>query len=440
VTESIRFFTPGNVVAGIAILLGIAVVLLRPAPETPQGPAPAEERASLVLLELQGKLLVGMAQVDRQQARSQLEQLEGFAGTPNGRRALAALHAYLLPAGERSKALERLPSEGEREPLDQLVARAVSDPEEISQTEREQLLERLNWFGKLLLAPAEAGLAEDLRSHSRRLVALAGLGSLAFTAALCAGVVLLLYAIHSARRGRLAFRFRGAPETSHLYFQAFAVYLWGMLLFSSLAAVSPRFNVVGSAGAIVLALVLALMYPRFRGLDAATVRADLGLHSGRGVIREIGAGIAAYVACLPLLGLGISLTLLFQKIAAHSSGTPSSPISHPIYGMMPAASPPTLVLLFVIAAVLGPLAEEIMFRGSLYRALRGYLGPAISLLLMGFVFAAIHPQGAFAIPSLMAVAISFGLMREWRSSLVAGIVTHGLHNAVLLIGIFVAMR
>jgi len=61
------------------------------------------------------------------------------------------------------------------------------------------------------------------------------------------------------------------------------------------------------------------------------------------------------------------------------------------------------------------------------------------MLAMAFCFAAVHPQGLLAIPALMGLAIAFGSMREWRGSLVAGMVTHGLHNGVLLAFLAVAI-
>ena len=55
------------------------------------------------------------------------------------------------------------------------------------------------------------------------------------------------------------------------------------------------------------------------------------------------------------------------------------------------------------------------------------------LSVFGFVFAVIHPQGLIAIPSLMAIAFGLTFVREWRGTLIPGMVTHGLHNGVLLL-------
>jgi membrane protease YdiL (CAAX protease family) len=53
---------------------------------------------------------------------------------------------------------------------------------------------------------------------------------------------------------------------------------------------------------------------------------------------------------------------------------------------------------------------------------------------MSLIFAAIHPQGWVAIPALMSLSCGFTLVREWRGTLLPGMVAHGLHNGLLLIG------
>ena len=90
-----------------------------------------------------------------------------------------------------------------------------------------------------------------------------------------------------------------------------------------------------------------------------------------------------------------------------------------------------------VACVLAPLVEEIMFRGALYQHLRE-IGPglakwasvAFSVLVSGFVFAAIHPQGWLGVPVLMSLATAFALSREWRGSVVPAMIAHGINNGM----------
>lgn len=426
-----RLLTPGNLIAAVAILAAVALVLLRghlPGEEA----EPEDDRASLVLLELEAKLLTGVARFDRERALTELDQLENFNDSAAGRRAVTAIHAYVQAPASREQALLHLPPAESRDPLDELVARSVSSPASLSPDEQETLRSQMGWFGRLLLASGNEQDAQTVASDSLQTMTLASLGSLLLILALGLGLFLLPLGLLRHVQGLLPFRFQPSQERAHLYFQSFAVYLWGMILLGSLL---PGAGLAASTGAIAVSLALGIAYPLLRGVKLATWCADSGWNRGAGFFREAAAGLAAYIAMLPVLAIGLAATFFLQRWGASAAGEPPSPISHPIYGMIPSASPATIALLFLVAAVLGPIAEEIMFRGALYGWLRSFAGRILSLLIMSFVFAAVHPQGLFAIPSLMAVAISFGLMREWRSSLVAGAVMHGLHNGTLLLAI-----
>jgi membrane protease YdiL (CAAX protease family) len=71
------------------------------------------------------------------------------------------------------------------------------------------------------------------------------------------------------------------------------------------------------------------------------------------------------------------------------------------------------------------------------------LRPAASVLIsavaVSFLFAVIHPQGLLAVPMLMALALAFALMREWRDTLLPPMIAHGINNAVATTLLFVLM-
>ena len=111
--------------------------------------------------------------------------------------------------------------------------------------------------------------------------------------------------------------------------------------------------------------------------------------------------------------------------------------SHPIISTALSGSLWAWVQMIFVACVLAPLVEETMFRGALYQHLRE-LGPGVSkwlrvtfsVLVSGFVFAAIHPQGWLGVPVLMSLATAFALSREWRGSLVPAMIAHGINNGM----------
>ena len=126
-------------------------------------------------------------------------------------------------------------------------------------------------------------------------------------------------------------------------------------------------------------------------------------------------------------------------------GDPTEPgagPSHPIIGVALSGDVWLWLQVFLAACVAAPVVEEIMFRGVLYRHLaarralllgRGVASVLASIIGSGFVFAAIHPQGWLGVPVLMALATAFALAREWRQSLAASIIAHGINNGVSLL-------
>ena len=141
---------------------------------------------------------------------------------------------------------------------------------------------------------------------------------------------------------------------------------------------------------------------------------------------------------LPLLVVGLMLSIVVAFVLNSLFGEQPA-ASHPIQGLIGEGGWLTIVLVYLVACVAAPITEEIMFRGVLYRYLREFsraygliLSIIFSMLISSFLFAAIHPQGLSFIPVLGALAVAFCIGREWRGSLVAPMVAHGLSNGVVM--------
>ncbi len=155
-------------------------------------------------------------------------------------------------------------------------------------------------------------------------------------------------------------------------------------------------------------------------------------------------GLGGYLATLPLLAIGLVLTLMLMLLQSAAAGepptfAPSGGPDHPVIVYMSGSDLwPKLQVLF-LAAVAAPIVEETMFRGVLYRHLRdatNRFGLVLSVLLSasinGFVFAAIHPQGFVAVPALMSLALGMSLVREWRGTLIPSMMIHAVHNGLVM--------
>ena len=184
--------------------------------------------------------------------------------------------------------------------------------------------------------------------------------------------------------------------------------------------------------------LVALAYPVMRGLTTAQLREALGLHCGRGIVREALCGVACYLAAVPLLVAGLIVYFLLTLVARAIFGEAPTP-AHPVTELYADADALRIALVFLLASVVAPIVEEIMFRGALFGHLRTTIAPrtrilsfAVAAIVSSAIFAFIHPQGVLFAPALGGLAVGFCLYRETRGSLVAPMVAHGINNAVTL--------
>jgi membrane protease YdiL (CAAX protease family) len=196
------------------------------------------------------------------------------------------------------------------------------------------------------------------------------------------------------------------------------------------------------AGVIGLASLLVLGWPVLRGVAWRRVWQDIGWWKQGPAIVEVLWGIACYLASMPLLLVGVLMSLellnLYKRFVGEDPFSVPIRPTHPITEMLLHSGWWEKVQIFVLAAVCAPIIEETMFRGVLYRHLRelGARWPRVLSVLFSsvaasFVFAVIHPQGFSGVPVLMVLALGFALARELRGSLVGAMAAHGLNNALV---------
>lgn len=92
-----------------------------------------------------------------------------------------------------------------------------------------------------------------------------------------------------------------------------------------------------------------------------------------------------------------------------------------------AKSPALLVFMIVLATVIAPITEELLFRWGIFRYARTRLPRWIALLLPGVLFGALHANLASFAP-LVALGIIFSLAYERTGRIGTTIIAHGLFN------------
>lgn len=168
----------------------------------------------------------------------------------------------------------------------------------------------------------------------------------------------------------------------------------------------------------VLGLVSVLVLLRARGLALRAVLGPAGVGA-----RQVGQGIAA-----GLLGGGLAYGLNALVVLATGA---DEPVEQVVLEQLLGGGI-ALVLAVVVAVVLAPLVEELLFRGLLHVAVRRRLGPWPGALVSGTVFTLFHPEVLLSQPialvGLFALSLVLARSLERTGSLVVPIVAHAVFN------------
>ncbi|WP_417451947.1 CPBP family intramembrane glutamic endopeptidase [Kordiimonas sp.] len=93
------------------------------------------------------------------------------------------------------------------------------------------------------------------------------------------------------------------------------------------------------------------------------------------------------------------------------------------------------VLMIIAVVVLGPVIEEVIFRGYLQSALADRFGPAIGICGGALIFGAFHFQPE-AFPLLALIGAACGIAYHVTRSLWPAILLHIMNNAAFIVGLF----
>ena len=139
----------------------------------------------------------------------------------------------------------------------------------------------------------------------------------------------------------------------------------------------------------------------------------------RGMISALFAG--------PLLALGLGGVGVLLR---------APPISLPFDQMLKGL--PTTMLFFVFAVIIGPLCEELAFRGFLMPLLMRSLGPALGIVVTGILFGGLHAQEySYSWQHILIVTlagIAFGYIRYQSDSTAASTLLHATFNLTEFVG------
>lgn len=325
--------------------------------------------------------------------------------------------------------------------VDQNADVTPSDATAPDEAGRARIREVLGWSGEQALVAAGVGGGVKLDDAMVTLISL-----LVFCAGACLGGLLgtgwLIALAVMAYKGKIRSALSSSTASSSTLAEIFVAWMTLSIgLQVCLALLMGRESRLDNASTAAisslasLAAVLCIYWGRVRGFSWGQIREWLGLSCGQRLLTEVAIGFLTWMSGIPLLAIGLGIAAVLAGLL----GDDLKQAGHPVQAALLSAGVLERVIIFALAALIAPLVEETVFRGALYLHLRrvtGRMGVVVSIglsaLVSSFLFAMIHPQGVAFAPVLAGLAVAFCLAREWRGSLVAPMVAHGLNNATIL--------
>lgn len=181
-----------------------------------------------------------------------------------------------------------------------------------------------------------------------------------------------------------------------------------------------------AAGVVTYAILLGVPYLRF--IRPGVVSPDsFGFGENRAADRFGGQVWLADV----VLGVGGGILVLFTaglvQLAMRSLGVQQTQLlDYTWVRQLPAAQ---FGLIWIAGAILAPLAEELFFRGILFRAYLDTKGPLVAYALSSLIFSLLH-LNLQAAPALFVLGLLLAWLYRRTGSLTPAIIAHGFNNAI----------
>jgi len=206
-------------------------------------------------------------------------------------------------------------------------------------------------------------------------------------------------------------------EANNVSLKTFAAATASILFIEALIRLIPAGNALNSMATLAvvrcleggLLVFIAILLEKDPGrIGLAPARIPAGLR--KGLIWSAGFGIVVGIVYILLLAAGINVLQVFiasQKLSRQQT-----------------------VIFFVVGGVIGPIAEEIFFRGIVYGFFRRW-GAPVAVIASTLLFVLIHPYGTNLPVAQTVGGLVFAVAYEREKSLVVPITIHSLGNLAI---------
>jgi len=164
---------------------------------------------------------------------------------------------------------------------------------------------------------------------------------------------------------------------------------------------------------------------------------DLGCWPWKGWARPVALGAAATLLVIPISDL---LETLARRVLVDWPGGAQAELIRALTEQTNALillrgierNVPALVVVTLIVGVIGPIGEEVFFRGFAYRVFKERFGLAAGLVLSALLFAVIHGNPVGLLP-IFVIGLALAWLYERTGNLAAPIGLHCANNLITLL-------
>lgn len=287
------------------------------------------------------------------------------------------------------------------------------------------------------------GQMEELLKTDPRLSALFGLATILILAILLLGFVVDLILSPLLIKGTLNIRTCDPPEAGWGIWDVCKVAIlflfFGYIVIIAEAFLSTVFYIfrqdnfrmiINTSILDTLAVVFIIYFAidqRKAGLRA------LGINL-KNFSRNVFYGITGYISLVPVLILILIITAVVINVTKYT------PERQPVVELfLKEKGGAFLAYTSLFAAIIGPIVEELFFRGFMYGALKKYIGIFWSMIATAALFAALHTHIVGFFP-IFALGILLAYLYEKTGTLVSSITVHVIHNLSMVFLVFLVKQ
>ena len=296
---------------------------------------------------------------------------------------------------------------------------------------------------KLAEASRRAAL-EKLLSEKRGLTLIFGLTSLLIIAAFLLGLVIDIVLAASAISGKKIdiSTYRPPAANWNTWDVAKVVILFiffGYIIImieSVMTRVFPvikdnNFRMILNSSALDAIAVILILY--FAIGERKEKLVALGI-SFKNFAKNVLYGVISYIALIPVLIAVLAAIALFVNMIHYV------PQKQPVVELfLKEKNTSFLLYTSLFAAVLGPIIEELFFRGFMYNAFKKRIGVFAAMLITAAMFAALHAHAVGFLP-IMILGMLLAYLYEKTGTLVSSITVHAIHNLSMVFMVFLVKQ